>query len=82
MPDVTLKDMDGRTIALRPLLEADQPMMLNFIYTSCSAICPLMSETFAQVQRELGRNERQPDNGPPMTTIPTLAKHSRPSSAR
>jgi protein SCO1/2 len=53
-PDVTLMDMDGRTVALRPLLETDQPMMLTFIYTSCTAICPLLSETFAQVQRELG----------------------------
>jgi protein SCO1/2 len=53
-PDVTLTDMDGRTVALRPLLETDQPTMLTFIYTSCTAICPLLSETFAQVQRELG----------------------------
>jgi protein SCO1/2 len=53
-PDVTLRDTDGRTVALRPLLEADQPVMLDFIYTSCTAICPLLSETFSQVQRQLG----------------------------
>ena len=53
-PDVTLTDSEGRTTALRPLLETDQPVMLNFIYTSCTAICPMLSETFAQVQRELG----------------------------
>jgi protein SCO1/2 len=53
-PDVTLTDMDGRTVALRPLLETDRPLMLDFIYTSCTAVCPLLSETFAQVQRELG----------------------------
>jgi len=53
-PDVVLIDMDGKTVALRPLTEANQPVMLDFIYTSCTAICPLLTETFAQVQRELG----------------------------
>jgi protein SCO1/2 len=53
-PDVTLTDMDGRTVALRRLLETDQPMMLDFIYTSCTAVCSMLSGTFAQVQRELG----------------------------
>jgi protein SCO1 len=53
-PDVVLRDADGKTVALRPLTEASQPVMLDFIYTSCTAICPLLSETFAQVERELG----------------------------
>ena len=54
VPDVKLKDTDGHSVALRPLLELNQPVMLDFIYTSCTAICPLLSETFAQVQRDLG----------------------------
>ena len=54
VPDVMLKDTNGDRVALRPLLELDQPVMLDFIYTSCTAICPLLSETFAQVQRDLG----------------------------
>ena len=43
-PDVSLpKEMnDGR------------PVVLNFIFTSCGSICPLMSQTFAQFQRKLG----------------------------
>jgi protein SCO1 len=53
-PDAILLNMDGRNVPVRPLLEVDQPMMLDFIYTSCTAICPMLSETFAQVQRELG----------------------------
>jgi protein SCO1/2 len=54
VPDVVLTDSDGKTVALRPLTETNQPVMLDFIYTSCTATCPLLSETFAQVQRELG----------------------------
>jgi protein SCO1 len=54
VPDVTLKDMDGKPAPLRQLLESGRPVLLDFVYTSCTAICPLLSETFAQVQRELG----------------------------
>jgi protein SCO1/2 len=53
-PDVVLRDADGKTVALRPLTEVNQPVMLDFIYTSCTAVCPLLTETFAQVERELG----------------------------
>jgi protein SCO1/2 len=54
VPDVMLEDTDGKSVALRPLLEAKRPVMLDFIYTTCTAICPLLSETLAQLQRELG----------------------------
>ena len=28
--------------------------MLNFIYTTCTAICPILSQSFAEFQRKLG----------------------------
>jgi protein SCO1/2 len=54
VPDLQLEDADGSAVALRSLLETDRPVMLDFIYTSCTAVCPLLSEIFAQVQRQLG----------------------------
>jgi protein SCO1/2 len=54
VPDVELIDATGRTVALRGLLEQDQPVALNFIFTTCTTICPVMTATFAQMQRELG----------------------------
>ncbi|WP_295431173.1 SCO family protein [uncultured Thiodictyon sp.] len=54
IPDVTLTDQNGRPIHLRTLLATDRPVMVNFIYTSCTAICPVMSGTFARVQESLG----------------------------
>ena len=54
VPDVTLKDQSGQPVSLRATLAEDQPVLVNFIYTSCTAICPVMSGTFAQVQKELG----------------------------
>lgn len=54
VPDAALLDSDGNPVAARSALDSDQPVMLDFIYTTCSAVCPLLSETFAQVQRQLG----------------------------
>jgi len=54
IPPLTLLDADGRAVALGELLGADKPVMINFIFTSCSAICPVMAATFARVQQQLG----------------------------
>ena len=55
VPDVTLLDQHGQQVALPELLEAgDEPVMLNFIFTSCTAICPMMTAIFAKVQKQLG----------------------------
>jgi len=53
IPDVKLLDADGAGVALRSELD-DKPVILNFIFTSCGAICPVMSATFSQVQTALG----------------------------
>jgi len=54
IPDVELIDQLGTSISLQSLLEADQPIALNFIFTTCTTICPVMTATFAQMRRELG----------------------------
>lgn len=54
IPDVQLIDANGSTVALRSLLEADEPVAVDFIFTTCTTICPVMTATFAQMQRQLG----------------------------
>lgn len=54
IPDVQLIDEDGEVVALRGLLESEQPVALNFIFTTCTTICPVMTVTFAHMQRQLG----------------------------
>ncbi len=54
IPDVELIDQSGTSVSLRTLLQADQPVALNFIFTTCTTICPVMTATFAQMRRELG----------------------------
>jgi protein SCO1/2 len=54
VPDVDLVDTGGVRVPLREVLGGNEPVMLNFIFTSCTAICPVMSATFRQVQEQLG----------------------------
>lgn len=53
IPDVKLVDANGSGLPL-PIRLADKPVILNFIFTSCGAICPVMSNVFSQVQAALG----------------------------
>ena len=59
VPDVELIDESGSPVALRQLLEGDQPVALNFIFTTCTTICPVMTATFSQMRRELGETAKQ-----------------------
>jgi len=54
-PDVTMLDMDGKEVSLQRELSGDKPVFLNFIFTTCTTICPVMSATFQQVQDLLGK---------------------------
>jgi protein SCO1/2 len=55
IPDVTLIDEDGHKTSLAKLLSADEPVALNFIFTTCKTICPVMTATFASMQSKLNQ---------------------------
>jgi protein SCO1 len=54
LPTLKLVRDDGRRVELADELNDGRPVVLNFIYTTCSGICPLASHVFAQLQHELG----------------------------
>jgi protein SCO1/2 len=54
LPAVELLDHHGRRISLGAALLDGRAVMLNFIYTSCQAVCPLMARCFAEAQARLG----------------------------
>jgi protein SCO1/2 len=58
-PDVTLVGRDGEEQALIALLDTEKPVMLNFIFTSCTTICPVMTSTFVEVEKQLGSDREQ-----------------------
>jgi protein SCO1/2 len=54
IPAVRLVRDDGKVVSFPEELNDGRPVVLNFIFTTCSSICPLMSQTFAQFDSQLG----------------------------
>lgn len=54
---VDLIRQDGKRVSFPAELDDGRPVMLNFIYTSCTAICPLTTQVFSQVQEKLGADK-------------------------
>ena len=52
--DVPLVDHQGRATSLRQAIDTDVPVLVNFIFTSCTTVCPIMSAGFAQFYEGLG----------------------------
>lgn len=53
-PDVTLLNQDREEINLKKQVDGDKPVMLEFIFTSCQTICPIMSAGFSNFQKQMG----------------------------
>jgi protein SCO1/2 len=56
VPDVTLVNQDGKRVKLKNLINSDKPVVVDFIYGTCTTICPVLSAGYANLQRKLGQN--------------------------
>jgi len=54
VPAVQLVREDGKSVSLPDEMDDGRPVVLNFIFTTCTTICPLMSMVLAQFERRLG----------------------------
>ena len=54
LPQVKLVRDDGKSISLTEELNDGNPVIMNFIFTSCTAVCPVTSKTFSMLQEGLG----------------------------
>ena len=52
--DLALVDHSGRETSLREALTSEQPVLVNFIFTTCTTICPVMSAGMSQFLTNLG----------------------------
>ncbi len=59
-PDVPLTSAAGTSTSLGAILAADGPLFLQFIFTSCTTVCPVMSTSFAGLQSQLGADDARP----------------------
>jgi protein SCO1/2 len=54
VPTVRLVREDGKDVSLPDEMNDGRPVVLNFIFTTCTSICPMMSSVLAQFERRLG----------------------------
>lgn len=85
IPAVKLVDVNGKPVALRELLDGRSAVMVNFIFTTCTTICPVMTSTFQQVQEKLGKDRNDvrmvsisidPENDTPRKMKEYAARHN------
>lgn len=53
IPDVTLINQDGKKVRFASLLNSEQIVIVDFIYGTCTTICPVLSAGFVNLQRKL-----------------------------
>jgi protein SCO1/2 len=56
VPAVTLVRQDGTKVEFPQQLDDGHPVILDFIYTSCTSVCPVTSQVFSQLQDQLGKD--------------------------
>jgi len=78
IPDAILTDAYGKSISLAQELEADGPVIINFIYTRCATTCPALSGSFSELQRQLGPEMREVR----LFTITIDPEHDSPARLR
>src|SRR5436189_194409 len=54
VPDTTLLDQNGREVRFRSEVLGEKTVAIQFIFTTCRAICPIMGAAFAKLQERLG----------------------------
>jgi protein SCO1/2 len=52
--DVALVDQNGKPVRLEKDLVTDKIVVMSFIYTSCTTVCPVVSSIMGKVQKQLG----------------------------
>ncbi len=53
-PQVRLVNTDGHSVWLPDEIDDGRPVVLDFVYTTCTTICSVSSQTLAELERQLG----------------------------
>jgi protein SCO1/2 len=59
IPDVVLVNQNGTKVHLKDLLQSDQPVIVDFIFGTCTTICPILSAGYANLQQKLGPDSQK-----------------------
>jgi len=53
IPDVTVRDQNGKSLNFYTDLVKGKVVAINFVFTTCTTICPPLTATFRRVQQQL-----------------------------
>jgi protein SCO1 len=56
VPEVTLINQDGQKVNLKSLIDSGKPVIVDFIFTTCTTICPILSAGLSNLRQELGKS--------------------------
>ena len=56
MPDVTLVNQDGKKVRFKELMTSNRLVVVDFIFGTCTTICPVLSAGYATLQQKLGKD--------------------------
>ncbi len=78
IPHIVLTDQHGKDTPLVEMFQSSEPVAVNFIFTTCTTICPVMSATFSQMLKELGSDA----GGLRLVSISIDPEHDTPERLR
>jgi len=58
IPKLTLLDKMGIKTPTSKLFNKDKNQMVNFIFTTCNTICPVLSGTFSQLDKDIAKLDK------------------------
>jgi protein SCO1/2 len=78
VPDVTLVNQRSERVSLRSALAPQAGVALNFVFTTCTTVCPVLTATFARLRAELGPEA----DGLRLVSLSIDPEHDTPSVLR
>lgn len=54
LPEIALIDQAGNRTTFAAAIAGDTPVAVDFVFTTCTTICPVMTATFARLHETLG----------------------------
>src|ERR1039457_2175546 len=54
LPDVVLVNQNGEKVPLKTYLQSNKPVVVEFIFGTCTTICPILSAGYVNLQQKLG----------------------------
>lgn len=59
VPNVSMVRQDGKKISFLKELDDGRPVVMSFVFVSCSAICPMLTHVMSKLQSRLEQDKQQ-----------------------